>query len=680
MNPPIPTPEEWLAADPDPVTRLELEFLLKTGDQDGIAARFGDRLRFGTAGMRGPMGVGPNRMNRVVVRQFAAALAEWLPENAEVVIGCDARNNSDVFANEVAAVLAAAGCRPMLLPPRLPTPVLAFAVTDLGARAGVMATASHNPAGDNGLKLYMADGAQVVPPHDRAIEAAMAAQPLPPRDLPPPFPSPKQSDNTDASASLADPKRVDGPDNTDASASLADPKRVDAPDSTDGVVDRYLAAISSNVTTRGRGFYPVAYTPLQGVGLPVLRSALGYVIDGPLHVVEDEAEPDPWFRNVFSPNPEDEETLHKAMFVAGQIESESDDSRAARALPIELESDDSRAARALPIEPESDDSRAARALPIELESDDSRAARALPLEPESDDSRAARALPLALATDPDADRMAAAIRVSSQQGIVTDSGLVDTGRADPGPAGKKMSVSRHKWRILSGDEIGALLCDWMLETTPGGDERVVAGSIVSGRLVKRVAEARGATYVETLTGFKWIARAADNLGPRADGKQWKLVFGYEEALGFACNDRVRDKDGISAALHFVAMCKSPLLTPIGRLDGLMAEFGLHRTDQIVVELEDCAASEVMDAIRAAPPPRFGDAEVVGTTDYRDGVGGLHPADVLRFDLADGGRVSLRPSGTEPLIKFYMEVVGDIGDPDPMTVLYDAVWDLIDDLF
>lgn len=542
MNPKIPTPEEWLAADPDPVTRAELQRLIDAGDQAGIDDRFGDRLRFGTAGIRGPMGAGPNRINRVVVRQFALALANWVPEGEAVVIGFDARQNSEIFAYDIAGVLALAGRWPMLLPFFSPTPVVPFATTLLYAGAGVMVTASHNPVGDNGLKLYMADGAQIIPPHDQVIEADMAAQSLPPREI-----------RFNKSAFEWPEAQI--------------------------IVDDYVKAIVSNVSIQGP-FHPMAYTPLQGVGLPLLRRALDYIDNGSPFVVEEEAEPDPLFRNVVSPNPENHDTLAKVIRRAEQIDA-----------------------------------------------------------------------PLALASDPDADRLAAAVWVYD-----------------------------NEWRILTGDEIGALLCDWMLRTTPGGTERVVANSVVSGRLVGRIAEARGATHVETLTGFKWIARAADNLDPRDDGLSWKLVFGYEEALGFACNDAVRDKDGISAAVQFVALCRALDMedgrTPIERLAELMDEFGLHRTEQVLVELHGRSGSELMDAIRTARPVRLGETEVVRTTDYRNGVEGLPNADVLRFDLADDSRVSLRPSGTEPQIKGYIEVVGDIQFPDPLLTLSEAVRELI----
>ncbi len=547
MSPQAPTPLEWLAADPDPVTRAELQQLIDTDDQAGIDDRFGDRLRFGTAGIRGPMGAGPNRINRVVVRQFAAALAEWLGGSGGVVIAHDARHNSDVFAADIAEILAAAGCWPVTLPPNSPTPVLAFAVTELTCAAGVMVTASHNPVGDNGLKLYLADGAQVIPPHDQAIEAAMAAQPLPPLDLPDRGPDPEW------------PQRV-------------------------SVEVDYIAAILANVP-RLYSFHPLAYTPLQGVGLHYVNFALTVLENGEPFVVEDEADPDPLFRNVVSPNPENHDTLAKVIKRAEQIDT-----------------------------------------------------------------------PLAIANDPDADRMAAVVW-----------------------------AYENEWRVLTGDEIGALLCDWILglRAESGGDERVVASSIVSGRLVGRIAEARGATHVETLTGFKWIARAADSLKPRPGHLPWRFVFGYEEALGFACNNRVRDKDGISAAVHFTMMCRwlayEDGRTPIERLAELMDEFGLHRTDQVSVELDGRRGSELMEAIRNAQPNRFGNIEVVQTTDYRDGVGGLYPANVLRFDLADGSRVSLRPSGTEPQIKGYIEVVGDIQFPDPLHTLSESVRELILDL-
>src|SRR5215469_12944418 len=171
----------WLAEDPDAADRAELTGLLSDASAEAaadLADRFAGRLTFGTAGLRGAVGAGPNRMNRAVVRAATAAVAGWLLDGGgtqDVVVGCDARHRSDEFADEVAGVLAGAGIRVHLLPRPGPTPLLAFAVRHLGTGAGIMITASHNPATDNGYKLYLSDGAQVIPPVDSEIEERIAA-------------------------------------------------------------------------------------------------------------------------------------------------------------------------------------------------------------------------------------------------------------------------------------------------------------------------------------------------------------------------------------------------------------------------------------------------------------------------------------------------------------------------
>src|SRR5579872_5825380 len=171
--------EAWLDDDPDERDRAELRALLSSGDDAELADRFAGRLTFGTAGLRGAVGAGPNRMNRAVVRAATAAVAGWLAKTGTagsgVVVGCDARHRSAEFAEETAGVLAGAGIAVHMLPRPGPTPLLAFAVRHLGTAAGVMITASHNPAADNGYKLYLSDGAQVIPPVDAEIESRIAS-------------------------------------------------------------------------------------------------------------------------------------------------------------------------------------------------------------------------------------------------------------------------------------------------------------------------------------------------------------------------------------------------------------------------------------------------------------------------------------------------------------------------
>ncbi len=277
----------WLDEDPDPDTRAELARLLRLAESDGpgsataVAAvrdRFSARLQFGTAGLRGALGAGPNRMNRVVVIRAAAGLAAYLRRTAgsRVVIGYDARHKSELFARDTAAVLTGAGLRAFVLPRALPTPVLAFAVRHLGCDAGVMVTASHNPAEDNGYKVYLGDGSQIVPPADAEISAAI-----------------------DAVGALS-------------SVPLGDGGEILGSDVVDAYVDR-AAAVALPGTPRQ---IDVVYTPLHGVGADVLLAVLRCAGFPEPHVVERQAAPDPDFPTVTFPNPEEPGALDLAMAAA----------------------------------------------------------------------------------------------------------------------------------------------------------------------------------------------------------------------------------------------------------------------------------------------------------------------------------------------------------------------------
>ncbi|MEP6695968.1 MAG: phospho-sugar mutase [Pseudonocardiales bacterium] len=264
----------WIAADPDPATRAELNALLSAATPRALAdleQRFATSLVFGTAGLRGPLRAGPNGMNRAVVRRAAAGLAAYLDgggRSGPVVIGYDARFGSADFARDTAGVLQATGRAALLLPAALPTPVLAFAVRHLHAAAGVMVTASHNPPGDNGYKVYLGgdgQGGQIVPPADRDIEAAIGAV-GPAADVP-----------------LDGGYQVLG----------------------DDVLGAYVDRVVGLLATPGGPDLTIAYTPLHGVGAAVVRAVFGQAGFASLHVVAEQEDPDPRFPTVAFPNPEE---------------------------------------------------------------------------------------------------------------------------------------------------------------------------------------------------------------------------------------------------------------------------------------------------------------------------------------------------------------------------------------
>jgi phosphomannomutase len=496
--------QHWISDDPDPETRVELEALQARLPESAaeLAERFAGRLTFGTAGLRGPVRAGPNGMNIAVVRAAAAGLMAYLDAQGAagpVVIGYDARNGSRAFARETASVATGAGRRALLLPRVLPTPVLAYAIRRLGAAAGVMVTASHNPPADNGYKVYLADGAQIVPPADRGIEAAIqAVGPL--IDLP-----------------LGPPGEV------------LDERLVEA----------YLDAVAALVDAGSPRDLTVAYTPLHGVGGGTVLAAFARAGFAPPAVVAEQFEPDPAFPTVSFPNPEEPGAVDLLVALAGKVGAD-----------------------------------------------------------------------VAIANDPDADRCAV---------VVPDGG---------------------GWRMLRGDEVGALLADHLQSRGVGG---TYATTIVSSSLLRAMCAARGVPYAETLTGFKWIMRAAGN-----------LAYGYEEALGYSvAPELVRDKDGVSAALlvaELAARLKADGHTLTDRLDDLAREFGLHATDQYAVRVDDLSLiAAAMERLRAALPERLLGRPIESAEEL------LPDADVVIL-RAPGVRVVVRPSGTEPKLKAYLEVV------------------------
>ena len=467
-------------------------------------------LTFGTAGLRGPMRDGPGGMNVDTVCRATWAVAKVLKDRclggSTVVVGRDARHQSDDFALAAAEVLAAEGFSVLLLPDPVPTPIVAFAVRHHRAAAGVQITASHNPPADNGYKVYFDGGMQIVPPTDRDIESAMSAAPA-----------------TIERESVS-PSGLD-------------------------VVEQYIARAAS--VRRTPEDVRVALTPMHKVGGEVVVRTLREAGITDVHVVEEQFTPDPDFPTVEFPNPEEPGATDLLLSLAAYADAE-----------------------------------------------------------------------VAIALDPDADRCA--------MGVPTEDG----------------------WRMLTGDETGWLLGDYILsQLDPDVAERtVVASTVVSSRMLATIAAGHGAEHVETLTGFKWLARA-DAGRPGST-----LVYAYEEAIGHCVDpSAVRDKDGISASIlacDLVAALRHEGRTVADALDDLAHRHGVHVTSAA----SRPADPAVMQRLRASPPAQLAGFDVT-VDDLSTRRGQLRTDAVILSggDAQTSIRVVVRPSGTEPKVKSYYEV-------------------------
>ncbi len=528
----------WLRQDPDPETRDELAGLITSagsGDEAAaadLADRFSTRLAFGTAGLRGELAAGSNRMNRVLVAQAAAGFAAYLSEKASagtptVVIGYDGRKNSRVFAKDSAEIFAGAGLRAILLPRLLPTPVLAFAVRHLGADAGVMVTASHNPPNDNGYKVYLGgadQGSQIVAPADAEIAAHIQ----------------QVADRGDARAI---------------------PRSEAYETAGEDIVEAYVAATAAvapaPVGTAGLRW---VYTALHGVGWETFSRIIGDAGYPAPWTVSEQRDPDPTFRTVSFPNPEEPGAMDLAFAKARTLGAE-----------------------------------------------------------------------LVIANDPDADRLAVGVPDETAEG---------------------------GWRRLTGNEVGLLL-GWRAARAATADGPAAPGtslacSLVSSPALGAVAAQYGLDFHETLTGFKWISRAPG------------IAFGYEEALGYLVNpETVRDKDGISAAvalLGLAAEARGRDATLVDLLEEVAAEVGHFASGQVSTRVDDVAViGRIMAALRQDPPAAFGETAITSVEDLLTAAEGAPAGDVLRYRLADGSRVIVRPSGTEPKLKVYLDARADSGE-------------------
>ena len=610
----------WLTDDPDATTKAELESVLDAAvaKQPGAVAdledRFSGLLQFGTAGLRGRIGAGPNRMNRAVVIRAASGLSSYvtaqLGHAGTIVVGYDARHRSHDFAVDTVAVAVAAGHRVLLLPSALPTPLVAYAVRALGADAGVMVTASHNPAWDNGYKVYLgasitpeAAGAQIVQPHDAGIAALIAAVPsvasVPRAESGWEVLDPSIVDEYAAKVAALVPAAVAAFGDSSSPVAVAAPGDHSSPvavvapgDHSSPVAVVAPGDHSSPVATR-RAALRVVLTPIHGVGDTTVRNALSRAGFTDLTSVPEQAAPDPDFPTVAFPNPEEPGAIDLALKLATTIEAD-----------------------------------------------------------------------VVIANDPDTDRCAVATVIEGGwqmlHGDVVGSLL-----------GERIAQRRALLRMAPGAQplANSTVSSKQLAVTPNNSAPTstasaspasatptLANSIVSSQQLAAIAAHHGLGHASTLTGFKWIARAPG------------LVYGYEEALGYCvAPDLVLDKDGISTAVmiaEMVSELKASGRTLSDAIDDLAREYGVYLSSQVSARFDDVAQiPALMSRLLSSPPATLAGSRVIATDDMNEGFAGLLPTNGLHLAAASGARVIIRPSGTEPKVKAYLEVIEPLAAGD-----------------
>lgn len=543
--------DQWLERDPDPKTREELQHLVDINDQQELNDRFGSRLAFGTAGLRGKVGAGPNRMNRLVIQETATGLGHYLIEQVQgtctrgVVVGYDGRPDSKQFAHDTASVLTALGIKVYLTHQVAATPIVAFGVRALNAAAAVVVTASHNPPEYNGFKVYWENGAQIIPPHDSGIAAEIdqaTTKPLPLMCL----------DDAKQKGLLVWLE--------------------------DDYYQSYRGAINENIllTPDDCTDISIAYTAMHGVGADMAEALLSDAGFKKVASVAEQREPDGTFPTVNFPNPEEAGAMDMVMALAKSVDAD-----------------------------------------------------------------------IACANDPDADRFAVAVK-----------------RWD------------GEYQMLTGDQVGSLLGDYLLEQQPNS---LVGNTIVSSRLLSSIAKAHGAEYYQTLTGFKWLT----NIAMEKETDQHVFLFAYEEALGYTVGSKVWDKDGLSAIVAFSQLTgklKAQGKTIWDKLEALYRQHGFYFNVQRSIAL-DPKSPPIGDKLRSNPPKDIAGKKVLITEDlktsvrtYDDGseeVIELPSSDVLIYHLDDKSRVIVRPSGTEPKLKCYYEVITDFPDSMNYEQAYEA---------
>ncbi len=544
--------EQWLNSPAlDQAEKAELAAI--AGDEKEIESRFFSQLEFGTAGLRGTMGVGLYRMNIHVIRHATQAFAKVIlgegPEAAKkgVAICFDCRNNSDVFAREAACIMAAAGIPVRLFESLRPTPELSFAIREYGCIAGINITASHNPKEYNGYKVYWSDGAQLPPNHADEVAKIM-----------------RESDVFDVTAAGYD-------------QAVADGLITIMGEETD---EKFLANVMAQVNDQAAvdavaDTFKMVYTPFHGTGYKLIPEALKRL--GMKHVicVPEQMVIDGNFPTVASPNPENPEGFALAVELANKEGAD-----------------------------------------------------------------------FILGSDPDADRVGLMVRAGDE------------------------------FKVLTGNQTGVLLLDYLI----GAKQRtgkmpvnpVALKTIVTTEMARKVAEVNGLACFDTFTGFKFLAQKKDQLESSGEGN---VIMSYEESYGYMLGSYVRDKDAVTAAVAMTEMAAYYAGKGMTLYDALMAlyekygDYGERTMNLVMPGLDGLKKmADLMANLRANPPREIGGETVKTWKDYKDGsvvdaatgektAMELSGSNVLRYELADGTSVIVRPSGTEPKVKVYILAQG-----------------------
>ena len=564
------TYEAWLASPAlSPEEKAELEAI--RGDEKEIESRFFDQLSFGTAGLRGTMGVGLYRMNVHVIRHATQAFAQvilaegTLAAARGVAICFDCRNNSDVFAREAARVMAGNGIPVRLFESLRPTPELSFAVREYGCIAGINVTASHNPKEYNGYKVYWEDGAQLPPKHADQVARMM-----------------KELDVFSCVKAM------------DYDQAVAQGKILLMGAETD---ERFLDNVMQQVNDKAvvekvADTFKMVYTPFHGTGYKLIPEALKRL--GLKHVicVPEQMVIDGNFPTVVSPNPENPEGFYLAVDLAKKEGAD-----------------------------------------------------------------------FILGSDPDADRV----------GI-----MVNTGNGE--------------FKVISGNQTGVLLLDYLIgakrRTGKMPEKPVALKTIVTTEMARKVAQVNGLQCYDTFTGFKFLAQKKDQLEESGEGK---VIFSYEESYGYMLGDYVRDKDAVSASVELSEMAAwyaDQGMTLYDALQKLFEKYGYYgekTMNRVMPGLDGLKKmADLMASLREQPPVEIAGVAVKEQKDYQDGsvvtvadgartTMELSGSNVLRYEMADGTSLIVRPSGTEPKVKVYILANGQSKEDCDAKVAKYAAW-------